>query len=332
VELRNHILKLAAVVVIGLFAFSPAAPIKVQYGFQNVNTLYDLEETEAFSFSVISDNHGSSPIDNIEMAKMSKWVYNSKDAFVLGVGDHLQKNKDNDFLTFLICNEWWKNNFYPTIADAENDYFGSGQSDWGSGGQLLNLIGLNRRNNVQMNPNGAEYYAQMKVDDITVHYIVLHFPDNPGDIKIAFPESSKQFLINTLNHINKTENDIIIVSAHSMYGSWIDCLSPAQQHIVNRKCDLLLAGTTHYFERRTPEGLENSGPLMLSAGSVNKARWGSVNGFLQVHVMRNPLSLVVQYVNTDDSENKLQVSPYSYVKYINGGVYPLSFTNSIAGI
>jgi hypothetical protein len=48
--------------------------------------------------------------------------------------------------------------------------------------------------------------------------------------------------------------------------------------------------------------------------------------------MRNPLSLVVQYVNTDDSENKLQVSPYSYVKYINGGVYPLSFTNSIAGI
>lgn len=324
-ELRNHILKLAAVVVIGLFAFSPAVPVKVQYGFHDVASLNELEEAEAFSFSVISDNHGSSPIDNIEMAKMSKWVYNSKDAFVLGVGDHLQKNKDNDFLTFLIRNEWWKNNFYPTIADAENDYFGSGQDDWGSGGQLLKVIGLNRRNNVQMSANGAEYYAQMKVDDITVHYIVLHFPDNPNDQSIAFPEASKEFLINTLNHINKTENDIIIVSAHSMYGSWIDYLSLAQQHIVNSKCDLLLAGTTHFFERRIPEGLENSGPLMLSAGSVNKARWGSENGFLQVHVMKNPLSLIIQYVNTDDSENRLQAAPYSYIKYINGGVYPLSF-------
>ena len=55
-----------------------------------------------------------------------------KDAFVLGIGDHLQKNKENDFLTYIIRNNWWKENFYPTIADAENDYFGNGQGDWGN--------------------------------------------------------------------------------------------------------------------------------------------------------------------------------------------------------
>lgn len=319
---------MVAVAALGLFAFSPARPVKKQYGFLDIKSVQELEAAESFSFSVISDNHGASPMDNIQMAKMVKWVQESNDAFVLGVGDHLEKNKDNDFLTYLIRNEWWRNNFYPTIADAENDYFGSGQGDWGSGGKLLNLLGVNKRWNVEMNDNGAEYYARMVVNGITIHYIVLHFPDNPKDQNIAFPESSKQFLINTLNKIQKGANDIIITSAHSMYGSWIDNLSPVQQKIVNAKCDLMLAGTSHYFERRVPEGMENSGPLMISAGSVNKARWGSNNGFLQIHVVQQPLSLIVQYVNTDDTEVKLQDAQYSYIKYINGGVYPLAFPQS----
>ncbi len=310
-----------------MFAFSPAKPVKVQNGFQNVQSFEELKESEAFSFSIISDNHGASPIDNIEMARMSKWVAEGNDAFVLGVGDHLQKNKDNDFLTYVIRNNWWKQNFYPAIADAENDYFGKGQGDWGSGKQFLNILGFQNRKNILMNSNGAEYYAQIPANGFVVHYIVLHFPDNPGDADIAFPESSKQFLVNTLNRIRKSENDIIIVSAHSMYGSWIDYLSPAQQHIVNSKCDLLLSGTTHFFERRVPEGLENSGPLMVSAGSVNNARWGSKNGFIQIHVMKNPLALVVQYVNADESEVHLEDAPYSFVKYINGGVYPLNFVH-----
>lgn len=326
---RNYIFNLLAASALGMFAFTPANPVKMQYGYQNIQSYEELEQSKSFSFSIISDNHGSSPIDNIEMARMSKWVADSKDAFVLGVGDHLQKNKENDFLAFLLRNKWWKQNFYPTIADAENDYFGTGQEDWGSGKQLLNLMGFQNRYNVEMNDNGAEYYAKMVVNGIVVHYIVLHFPDNPVNVDIAFPESSKKFLINTLNKIQKSDNDIIIVSAHSMYGSWIDNLSKAQQNIVNKKCDLLLAGTTHFFERRVPEGLENSGPLMVSAGSVNKARWGSRNGFIQVHVMKNPLSIIVQYVDTNDSQVQLQDAPYSFVKYINGGVYPLSFPHPV---
>ncbi len=322
-------MNLVAVAALGMFAFSPATPVKVQYGYQNIQSYEELEQSKSFSFSIISDNHGASPIDNIEMARMSKWVADSKDAFVLGVGDHLQKNKQNDFLAYILRNNYWKQHFYPTIADSENDYFGKGEGDWGSGRELLNVLGFKNRLNVEMNANGAEYYAKMVVNEVVVHYIVLHFPDNPGNSEVAFPESSKQFLINTLNKIQKSNNDIIIVSAHSMYGSWIDYLSKAQQNIVNKKCDLLLAGTTHFFERRVPEGLENSGPLMVSAGSVNEARWGSKNGFLQVHVMKNPLSLIVQYVNTNDSQIQLQDAPYSFVKYINGGVFPLSFPRPV---
>ncbi len=321
----KKIVLLAVCVSAIVIAFKPAKFVKTQIGFNNIQSLSELEQSESFSFSIISDNHGESPLENLQMAKMTKWVKESNDAFVLGVGDHLQKNKSNDFLSFLVRNEWWKNNFYPTIADAENDFFGKGQSDWGSGYKFLNILGVNKRSNVSMNENGVEYHAKMNVNGITVHYIVLHFPDNPGNQEIAFPESSKQYLINTLNNINKTDKDIIIVSAHSMYGSWIDNLSASQQQIVINKCDLLLAGTTHFFERRVMDGLENSGPLMINCGSVNNSRWESNNGFVQVHVMQNPLSLVVQYVNTDDTENKLQKSPYSFVKYINGGLYPLNF-------
>lgn len=322
-----RIVKLLVVISIGILAlaFKPTRLVKKQIGLYNIHTLNELENLESFSFSIISDNHGASPMNNINMAKMSKWIQDSDDSFVLGTGDHLKKGTENGFLTFLIRNNWWRNNFYPTIADAENEFFGKGQGDWGSGSKLLNILGVDRRSNVSMNENGAEYYAQMNVNGITVHYIVLHFPDNPYNQNIAFPSSSKNYLINTLNKINKTNKDIIIVSAHSMYGSWIDNLSPEHQKIVNKKCDLLLAGTTHFFERRVPEGLENTGPLMISCGSVNNARWECNNGFVQVHVMQNPLALVVQYVNTDDIENKLQDTPYSYVKYINGGVFPLSF-------
>lgn len=326
-------MKKLTLIISGFFAlmslaFNPPSKIKTQYGFNQIQNLDELENLEAFSFSIISDNHGASPLDNIQMAKMAKWVENSNDAFVLGVGDHLQKNKDNDFLTYLIRNDWWRANFYPNTADAENDYFGSGEGDLKSGSKIYKFIGLEKRPNVEFNPNNsAEYHAKMYQAGVIVHYIVLHFPDHPYDQNIAFSEDSKNYLIKTLNSIQKAENEIIIVSAHSMYGSWIDNLNPAQQKIVNSKCDLLLAGTTHYFERRVLEGQENSGPLMINAGSVNKARWGCNNGFVQVHVVKNPLALVVQYVNTDDSENKLQGAPYSFVKYINSNVYPLAFPN-----
>lgn len=306
-------------------AFTPSKKVKSKIAYQNVQTVADLEEQEIFSFSIISDNHGASPMDNIQMARMNKWISDSDDAFVLGVGDHLNKKGSNEFLSYMLRNNWWKNNFYPTIADAENEFFGKSQSDWGKGSKLLDLLGFDKKENVCMNNNGSEYYAQISVKDITVHYIVLHFPDNPADLSIAFPESSKKYLIQTLKEIKKGAKDIIIVSAHSMYGSWIDYLNPEQQKIVLAKCDLLLAGTTHYFERRVLDGYENAGPLMISCGSVNNARWGCNNGFVQVHVMSNPLSLVVQYINTDEQYNKLQSAPFAFVKYINAEVYPLEF-------
>ena len=323
-------------IIITLFAFNPnSTKIESKTAFPTILSPEDLNNTDAFSFSVISDNHGAGPYDNMQMARAVKWISTSKDEFVIGVGDHLVKNSENGFLSFLMRDEWWRNNFYPTIADAENDFFGKGQSDWGAGSTFLKLLNFNRKSNVEVRENGVEYYAQMEANGVTIHFISLHFPDQPYDAKIAFTEDSKNYLIQTLQSINKQDNDIIIVSAHSLWGTWIDDLNPAQQKYVMEKADLLLSGTTHYFERRTPKGYENRGALVVNAGSVNKARFGSFNGFLKIHVMQNPLALVVQHVNTNNSEVELMSTPNSYVKYINGPVYPLEFnqlnvTNYIA--
>lgn len=308
-------------------SFKPSTIVKSITAFHNIYSTQDLNDQDLFSFSVISDNHGASPYDNIQMARAARWIAEGGDEFVLGLGDHMVKNESNNFLHFILRNEWWKKNFYPSIADGENAYFGNSQSDWGSGGQLLKALNLQNRSNTKVRENGAEYYTKFSIKGINVHYISLHYPDEPYILESCFPVESRNYLINTLKNIQKSSNDIIIVAAHSRWGSWIDDLNANQKNYVMSKCDLLLSGTTHYFERRTPQGYENRGALVVNASSVNRARFGNHNGFLKVHVMTNPLALVVQHVNTNEQDVQLMSTPDSFVKYINGGVYPLNFIN-----
>ncbi len=311
-------------------AFKPSTIVKSITAFQNIYSSQDLNDQDLFSFSVISDNHGASPYDNIQMYRTAKWIAQGEDKFVLGLGDHMVKNESNNFLHFILRNEWWKKNFYPTIADGENAYFGSSQSDWGAGGQLLEALNFKNKFNTRVRENGAEYYTKFSIKGVNIHYISLHYPDEPYILNKCFPIDSRNYLINTLNNIQKSNNDIIIVAAHSRWGSWIDDLNESQKNYVMSKCDLLLSGTTHYFERRTPQGFENRGALVVNASSVNRARFGNHNGFLKIHVMKNPLALVVQHVNTNEKDIQLMNTPDSYVKYINGGVYPLNFENLYA--
>ena len=57
----------------------------------------------------------------------------TNDKFILGVGDHLNKASGNEFLFFTCNDPFWRNNFYPSIADGENSLYGSDQSEWGAG-------------------------------------------------------------------------------------------------------------------------------------------------------------------------------------------------------
>lgn len=280
----------------------------------------DLDSLALFSFAIMGDNQGLEARDNLRMARMTKWIDDSGDAFVIGTGDHISEAHGNGFLSFIRQQEWWHRNFYPIASDAENDYYGTGQDDWGAGRCLFDEIGLHERPGVSFHNNGVEYYAPITVKGYTIHFIALHYPDQPEDEAIAFPEESREYLAQTISHIVKTGKDIIIAAAHSRWGFWYDYLSERQKKIINEKCDLVLSGTTHCYAREVFTGMEHSGPLILNAGSPTLARFGSPNGYLQVHVMEHPLTLVVQYHDVDKERRTLNNPPYAFFKVVDGSI------------
>lgn len=286
-----------------------------------IGAIEDLDKKAAFSFAIMSDHKGVSPIDDEGFARMAQWMHQSNDRFVIGLGDHLKKGRTNTFLTFVQDNPWWLKNFYPNVADGENEFYGKDQGDWGAGAPILDLAGLPSNPAVTIRPNKCEYYAKLKVKGYTIHLVQLHYPDSGKD---PFRADSRQYLADSLRSIEKKEKDIIIAAAHSRTGFWVNELSDEQQRIVMAKCDLVLSATTHCFARFTLNAYGDNGPLMLNTGSTSFPRL-SLPGYVQVHILENPFSLVVQYVRVDMPARALPAAPFAFVKIINGRTIPAPF-------
>ena len=301
---------LAAVVALCLLGFSSVAASAFE-------TIQDLDREAVFSFAIMSDNKGDSPYSRSEFAHMVQWINNSGNAFVIGLGDHLKKGRRNDFLDFLHENQWWHRWFYPTVADGENEYYGSGQGDWGAGRGIFDEVDLGSRPEVSLRENGAEYYAKITINGYTVHIISLTYSDTPKDPSVAFREDSRRFMISTLNSINKTDRDIVVVCAHDR-GNWIPVLSPERTRVLMEKADLVLSASSHYYTRIVPDGYEHTGALCLNTGSITHASRSCPNGYLEVHVLANPTRIVTQYHDASRDERILECGRFSYVKEIGG--------------
>ncbi|MCD4817311.1 MAG: 5'-nucleotidase C-terminal domain-containing protein [Candidatus Cloacimonetes bacterium] len=290
-----------------------------------VNNIEDLDKISTFSFAIMSDNKGDSSQNSEKFARMQQWIKDSDDLFIIGVGDHLKKDWDNSFLDLIQNNDWWNKNFYPNIADGENEFYGSGQGDWGAGEKLLDNVDLSSHASVILQENGCEYYLKRKVGNVTIHLIQLHFSDQPKEEKIAFNEESKKFLTEKLLTIQKSHNDIVIASAHSRTGFWYKNLSESQFKILTEKCDLVLSATTHFFERAIIPEYEDDGPLFINTGSITYPSMFCPAGYVQVNVLNYPRSMVVQYINADISERELQYENYAFIKMINGKILKTNF-------
>ena len=292
---------------------------------RGVSTIEDLDLVAVFSFAVMSDNKGDSPSSSPRFAHMAAWMEQSGDRFVIGLGDHVKKGMKNSFLPFIRENTWWHENFYPCVADGENEYYGRGQDDWGAGGAIFREIGLAGRPTVTIRENGCEYYARIQADGFTIHLIQLHFPDEPAKSSIAFPKESRRWLAATLQSIHKGPKDIVIACAHSRYGFWNTVLSNKQRKTVMEKCDLVFSATTHYWERIVVRGYEHDGALLLNTGSITFPR-NSPYGYVEVHVLENPLRLVAQYIDADREKRLLRdYGEYAYVKVVGGPVAMAKF-------
>ena len=161
------------------------------------------------------------------------------------------------------------------------------------------------------------------INDFTVHLIQLHFPDSPPDVSVAFRQDSKDFLTTTLNSISKTQYDIIIVAAHSFSGFWHHLLSRDEQRVLLSKADLILSGTSHIFDRAADPLRGDRGALILNAGSVVEPFLFARPGFLQVNVLRNPTTIVVQFMDMRKNEYRLAPKGFAFQKQWRGRIREL---------
>ncbi|MBN1756306.1 5'-nucleotidase C-terminal domain-containing protein [bacterium] len=309
-----------------LFFISCEKPYEFSAGkISGVNSIQDLDSQAVFSFAIMSDNKGDSPSSSESFARMADWIKESNDKFVIGLGDHVKKGWENSFLEFIEQDAWWKANFYPNIADGENEYYGESQGDWGAGAPLMGLFNMDQRPNVKIRENGCEYYAKIKTNGYTIHLVQVHYPDEPQLVKIAFPEDTRNYLAETIKKIRKGKKDIIIAAAHSRYGFWIDQMNKENRNIILEKCDLILSATTHFFERKQILEFKDKEPLLINTGSISNPNMYCPPGYVQVHVMKKPLSLVVQYINAGRPERELQHSEFAYLKVVDGDVLNTDF-------
>ena len=123
---------------------------------------------------------------------------------------------ENSFIPWIGGNSWWREHCYLNVADGENEYYSPThrEADYGEGAPVLDLLDLDAHAEVTR-PNGAEYYARIAAGEYTVHLIQLHYPDELANPAAAFPEASRDWMIRTLEGIDKGRRDLIVVAAHS---------------------------------------------------------------------------------------------------------------------
>ncbi|MDP2897211.1 MAG: hypothetical protein Q8Q12_11770 [bacterium] len=323
-------MKCLAVLTVMALVSGATAQAPESSGIPGIRTIEDLDKAAVFSFAIMSDNNSDSPKTAPEFARMVKWIAEAGDAFVIGLGDHLDKGLGRSFLDFVAENKWWHDHFYPNVADHENHFYGKGQGDWGAGKKIFDEVDLRSRKGVEIRPNGAEYYAKIPVKGYTVHLIQLSYPDEPPDPDVAFRPDSRKYLADTIKKIDKGEKDIIIACAHSRYGWWTYLLSDEQRKVVMEKADLVLSATVHVFARIPVDGYEERGALCVNTGSITYPRFFTPPGYVQVHVLENPLRLVVQYIHANLEQRQLQSGEYAWLKYINGKIEPAKFAADMA--
>lgn len=277
-----------------------------------VTTIGELDRAALFNFIVMSDNKGDSPVENPHMRKCDQWARDAKSGFILGLGDHVKKGTANPFISYMgnLANTLWNAKFYPNVADGENEYWGSGQAAWGAGKPIFDVVRLADRGNVEIRPNKVEYYARLAVAGFTVHVIQLHFSDSPGPEQ-AFRADSRQYMMDKLASIAKGAKDIIVVMAHSENGDFVSVLNRQQRAALLGKADFLLSATTHSYKRLIYAGFERSGTLSVNTGSVGHS--GDENGFVQIHVLENPVRFVLQYQSTEGSARQLRGAGKSFL-------------------
>ena len=108
-------------------------------------------------------------------------------------------------------------------------------------------------------------------------------------------------------------------------GAWFEQLSKERKAKLIKKADLLLGATTHVYKRYEILGNKKEKvALALNTGAVSNSH---DSGFVQVHVLKNPMRLVVQYQRTSNDTRELQQDNFAFEKKIKGKIKKIDWDN-----
>ena len=129
-----------------------------------------------------------------------------------------------------------------------------------------------------------------------------------------------------LDDINKTDNDIIVVLAHN--GPWVNMLSEKRKLKLLNKADLILGATSHRYQRYYFLGEDvDTGAIAFNTGAVGNS---FESGFIQVHVLKSPTRMIIQYQKTNNESRELQGKGFAFEKVINGKIKEFLIENDIS--
>ncbi|MCU0858795.1 MAG: hypothetical protein MUC65_10390 [Pontiellaceae bacterium] len=338
---------------------------------EGISTIKELDDAALFSFAVFGDHHGASPNGGTRrenMARLDAYV-KAHDQFVIGAGDHILKyypekaypvGNGNSFVNFIEKDSYWNNHFYPAIGDHDNQYEAELKQNWGFGWKLFtHLHDFFNRPNVEFRQpgdrkieNGGVLYDDRKVDyyarfdnciypgipaGYTVHLISLHFGN-----QLVFAPQTRDFMVNKFLMLSavRTNNDIILLVSQAQSEFMEDIASvidESQKKLILQTADFIIEGNSHTFRRHPRFDSEYpNGAVCLNVGTVILDNPENSRGYLNFHVLADPVRVTVQYIDLDAPERKLHTGPVSanymnelsgpWIKTIGGSYQPVDWS------
>jgi len=271
-------------------------------------------------------------------------------------------NQFNKYIADPSSPDWWRENFYPALGDHDCQFYSGyneddGEQNWGAAWPMLDGIGLYERDNVQfahemydwyaewldgiepewdwwdgleadypdsLSGRSPDYYVTEEHEGVTVHIIISHSVDYGDDMQATgFPRQSKRFMMETLDDIDKGDDDIILMTSQSWSGNFVDEMSREDQKKILGKADITFSGNQHkvnyytqtsheyqkwnddYYDYSDHEKFPNIA-LPLNTGAQDT---GILPGYWSFHVFEDPLRVTAQYISTQKSSRELQRGP-----------------------
>ncbi|MCD4652160.1 MAG: hypothetical protein K8S56_10320 [Candidatus Cloacimonetes bacterium] len=282
--------------------------------FDSIRTIEGLDDRSDLTFSVFGDNRGESLETSIYLARMVRWIGESDNEFVIGMGDHLRRGKNSLFSDFIKEHIYWTQQFFPGISKGEEDFFGAD-----NGCEFIKQTEVTYNRGFVYNNTGCAYYVPITRNGYVIHLIQLN------RITSESVSSKAAFLNKQLKALKRDKKSFVILTANADETNWLTLLPKSVQKLCREKADLIFTSNDNYCHRIPLKARKKNEPLMLDTGSTDHAYRWNPNGFIQIHVLSNPSALVVQYLDLSQPQREIQHSEFAWIKYPGKQVEPAIF-------